>query len=138
MQAIWSEFGCLPKEALELRTEVFVEEQGFVIEQDDYDIESHHLLITKDDKYVGVARVYCKDAEHYIGRICVKKEFRGSGIGAFIIEQSEEKIRELGGKISVLGAQFDKVEYYKRYGYIAVGEIFYEEHCKHIRMHKAL
>ena len=51
-------YNALPEEAAAIRTEVFIEEQGFKNELDDMDSCAEHLVAFKDDKPVGTCRFF--------------------------------------------------------------------------------
>ena len=64
-------FDTLPEAAREIRTAVFMEEQGFREEFDELDGESVHLVLYCQGEPAAVARVYWDGEEdaHVIGRI---------------------------------------------------------------------
>ena len=73
---------------LTLRFEVFVDEQGVPVEEerDALDDTATHILATLDGTPVGTARVVFQDDVAKIGRVCVVKPGRGTGLGAKLIE----------------------------------------------------
>ena len=74
-------FNFLTEDEERIRTEVFVEEQGFKEEFDSIDDNCIHLVKYIDNKAVGVCRLYPdKDQIYYIGRVAVDKNFRGKSI----------------------------------------------------------
>ena len=82
----------LPEEAKKIRLEVFVKEQGFEEEFDSVDDTAAHIVLFDGKTPVGVCRVF-KDSgsgKTVIGRVAVKKELRGKGLGTRIIEAAEE------------------------------------------------
>ena len=63
---------------------------------------------------------------HYLALLCVKKEFRGQGVGAWLLEQFEQMGREDGRrKASLTVSDFNvkAFEFYKANGYYEVGII---------------
>lgn len=48
----------LPKEAKDIRREVFIDEQGFKNEFDDIDITAIHLVCYDKEKPIGTARIF--------------------------------------------------------------------------------
>lgn len=129
------------KEEKEIRSEVFEKEQGFVDEFDEVDNNSWHLTLFYNDYPIAVARFYPEDPETFhVGRVAVRKEFRGKKIGTFLMKFVETKIKELGGRWAILSSQLDKKDFYEKCGYhvSGEGEITYEQDCPHINMAKLL
>lgn len=126
-------------DAFSLRWKVFVEEQHFHDEADDYDMIAHHLVIYDGDVPIGTGRaIYMGDGVIKLGRICILKEYRGKGIGRLVMEALEEHGKEKNCNRLVLGAQLRVKDFYSSVGYTAVGEIYMDEHCEHIDMFKVL
>lgn len=123
-----------------VRKKVFVLEQGFSEgnEFDETDDIALHLCVTKDGEPIAAARLF-KEGEHYhCGRICILKEYRKSGVGRLIMEQLERKTMELGGTVLALSAQLAVSDFYKKCGYVPMGDVYLDEHCPHIKCVKAL
>ena len=131
-------FDNLPKDALDLRIKVFVEEQGFVDEVDDKDSIATHLVMYDDEKAVATCRFYLKeDKETYMfGRLCVLKEYRGKSLGREMLKKVEEIVKEKGGKAIILHAQYHAKPFYERCGFTQQGEIDYEQNKPHAWMRK--
>lgn len=63
---------------------------------------------------------------HYLALLCVKKEFRSQGVGAWLLKQFEQMGREDGKrKASLTVSDFNTraFEFYKKNGYYEVGMI---------------
>ncbi|MDE6660436.1 MAG: GNAT family N-acetyltransferase [Anaeroplasmataceae bacterium] len=118
-----------------LRTEVFIEEQNVPIELEiEADEDKYiHCCIYKENLLVAYARVYLSNPA-IIGRVCVKKSYRGLGFGRKVMELAEEQI-PLNREIT-LHAQKHAKEFYKSLGYEKVGQIFTEANIEHIKMNK--
>lgn len=129
----------IPKEAAEIRTEVFVDEQGFEEEFDEKDRECLHIVLFCGGVPAAVGRIY-KDGEkaYAAGRIAVRKQFRGQKLGAEIMRLLEEKARELGAERMWVSAQCRAREFYEKSGYTAEGEVYLDQFCPHIHMEKPL
>lgn len=130
-----------PDEAIEVRTEVFVHEQGFRDEFDDIDeIAMHFVAFDEADRPIGTCRVFVgDDAQVYLlGRLAVVKEYRSKGLGSQIVEAAEDYVRSVGGKEIRLHAQCRVSGFYEKIGYTSYGEIEEEEGCPHIWMKKIL
>lgn len=91
----------LPEEAKEIRTQVFMKEQGFKDEFDEVDNRAIHLvLFDEDEKALGTCRVYFNEDKscYSIGRVAVLKSCRGKNLGAELIKGAEEAVKAQGGR----------------------------------------
>ena len=128
-----------PQQAIDVRIEVFVKEQGFRDEFDDIDdIAMHFVAFDDTERPVGTCRVFVSDdAKVYLlGRLAVVKEYRTKGLGSQIVEAAEDYVRSVGGKEIRLHAQCRVSGFYEKIGYTSYGEIEEEEGCPHIWMKK--
>ena len=128
----------LPKQAAELRQEVFVDEQHFCEEFDQNDQNAIHFVMLDGDEAVATCRIVIEGEIYHIGRVAVRRSRRGGGLGRQIIEAAENHIRTLGGKSILIGAQTQAQGFYAALGYTARGEVYLDEHCEHIEMVKTL
>ena len=131
----------LPKEAMEIRTTVFVKEQGFVDEFSEDDNRSIHILILVDDKAIGTSRIIYSEKHscYCIGRFAILKEYRGQGYGAKLIKFTEEEIVRRFGHIRIgIGAQKRAKLFYEKMGYIDMNEPYLDEGYPHYWMSKEL
>ncbi|MDE7278898.1 MAG: GNAT family N-acetyltransferase [Oscillospiraceae bacterium] len=129
----------LPDEAKAIRTEVFIEEQGFKNEFDDDDSRCIHAVIFANGTAASTGRIFPpENGVCIIGRIAVRKAFRGKDIGGKTVLLLEEKARELGAEKIALSAQCRVSVFYEKLGYSASGEIYSDEFCPHIHMEKTL
>lgn len=132
------EYGYLPKEALDIRETVFVKEQGFVEEFDTVDGIATHIVAFCDGKAAANCRFFEQDGYYLIGRIAVLQEFRSQGLGGSIIRHAEERISAIGGKEIRIHAQARVEDFYKKLGYVSIGDYDFDENCRHIWMVKYL
>jgi len=130
----------LPDEAKEIRTKIFIEEQGFKNEFDDLDSHINHLVMFEGKKPVGTCRFYFdKDKNVWIfGRLAVLSEYRKKHLGARLLNCAEEYIMKDGGGEIRLHAQKYAEKFYSKYGYETCSGIEYDEYCPHIWMKKVL
>ena len=131
----------LPREAIDIRFQVFTMEQGFAkeVDLDDFDYKSTHILVYVDNKAIATARMFAEDENTFhIGRIAVLKEYRHQGVGSFILSVFEKKVKQLGGSKINIGSQIDKAEFYEKCGYKKYGDIFDDAGYPHIMMQKLL
>ena len=76
--------------------------------------------------------------EYLVGRIAVRKSFRGQNLGAALLEAAEQEIWKAGGSSVRLHAQQRASGFYEKQGYEPYGPVEYEEYCPHIWMKKKL
>ena len=130
----------LPEEAKKIRLEVFVKEQGFEEEFDSVDDTAAHIVLFDGKTPVGVCRVF-EDRESgktVIGRVAVKKELRGRGLGTRIIDAAEEYAAGKGVSEIRIHSQAQAAGFYRALGYRDTGESDLDEGCPHIWMEKLL
>lgn len=136
-----SRYDSLPGEAVLIRAEVFMTEQGFRDEFDDTDHTAFHYVAFDDDGTpVGVCRTFPgpDPRERVFGRLAVRKPWRGKGIGRELISFAENSVREEGAVSLRLHAQVSAAGFYEKLGYTAYGDPDYDEHVLHIWMKKDL
>lgn len=133
-------FEDLCQEARYIREEVFVKEQGFLNEFDETDSIAVHVVFYVEDKPAAVCRFYPGEGEgeYIVGRIAVRKDYRGRNLGRYIMQTLEEIISSRGGRRIVLSAQVRVRGFYEKSGYTALGEPYLDEYCEHIHMEKEL
>lgn len=117
-----------------LRRVVFIEEQGVseADEVDDLDGEAVHLLATDAGRPVGTARLLVMADTGKIGRVCVLKDRRGTGLGAALIGVAVAEFRAMPGVVRAkLGAQVSALGFYERLGFAAVGPVYMDAGIAH-------
>ena len=121
---------------LAVRREVFVDEQGVseAEEVDGKDPEAIHILAKSAEAAVGAARVLNFGSTAKIGRVCVLKSHRGTGLGITLIEACHEAARSRGATRAILGAQLSALGFYERLGYRAYGDVFDDAGIDHRMM----
>ncbi len=130
----------LPKEAREIRETVFVKEQGFHDEFDELDAAAKHLVLYDEEMPIATCRFFRRklSGDYTVGRIAVRKEYRGKNIGTCLLNAAEEEIRNSGGKRVFLHAQCSVQAFYRKQGYSSYGETDLDEDCPHIWMKKSI
>ncbi|GLT12351.1 GNAT family N-acetyltransferase [Sulfitobacter porphyrae] len=110
---------------LRLRRVVFIEEQGVseADELDGLDNTCLHLLARDGATPVGTARVLFDGEVAKIGRVCVLRSHRGSGLGAGLIRAALAAAEGRARKAR-LGAQVHALGFYEALGFTAVGPVF--------------
>lgn len=133
-------YNFLCEDAKYIRTEVFMKEQGFKNEFDDWDDKVSHIVLFIDEYPAGTGRLLPgeNNKTFVIGRVAVLKKYRNLHLGTKIINALEEQARRLGGVNIELSAQCNAQGFYEKIGYTSVGETYLDEHCEHIHMEKKL
>jgi|AKZA01.1.fsa_nt_gi Predicted acyltransferase len=126
----------LVADAIRIREEVFMKEQGFEDEFDAYDNISYHAVLYYNNQPVATARTFLNMDSYIIGRVAVIKSMRKQHLGKQLILFIEEKIKQLGGTKIQLSAQQRVQQFYETLGYQTLGEPYLEEGCPHIKMIK--
>nr|WP_164512309.1 GNAT family N-acetyltransferase [Oceaniglobus ichthyenteri] len=110
-----------------LRRTVFIDEQGVseADEMDNLDEAAIHLLATINGAPVGTARLLIKGEIGKIGRVCVLRPYRGTGLGAALIAAALDVLRAQPGlRTARLGAQTHAIGFYERLGFAAHGPVY--------------
>lgn len=118
----------------QLRRIVFIEEQGVseADEVDDLDGEAIHLLARVDGVPVGSARLLVRGETGKVGRVCVLRQARGTGLGAALMRAAVEEFRKVDGVRRVkLGAQTHAIAFYERLGFTAEGPEYMDAGIPH-------
>ena len=128
----------LNNDIIKIRTEVFIEEQGFKDEFDEIDKTCSHIVLYNEGKCVATCRYYQEGGTYHIGRVAIIKEYRGKHLGNKIMQIAEDYIKKDSGQTIEVSAQVRVSEFYKKLGYNKIGDIYFDEFCEHIRMVKNL
>lgn len=120
-----------------LRDEVFVGEQGFPahLEDDEHENTAWHYIVEENGETVATGRII--QLEEYgwkLGRIAVKKSFRGTGLGASVTTALINKAKEFGAKTVKISGQTHAVPFYEKFGFAIAGVEFMEENLPHVDM----
>lgn len=131
------------EDAMSVRIDVFVEEQGvpIEIERDEYESESEHFVAYRDGDStdaVGTARLREKDGNAKIERVAVLQSARGEDWGRKLMQVAEARARERGFQEALLHAQTQVEAFYDTLGYERVGDEFEEAGILHVEMRKQL
>jgi len=127
-------------ELLHLRTAVFVVEQDCPYQEvDEKDRESFHLVgKTETGEVIAVTRILPQGVSYNevsIGRVALKKEFRGKGIANGLMKATLLFIEnELGKQAIRISAQTYLLNYYGKFGFQQVGNEYLEDNIPHVEM----
>ena len=121
---------------LKLRSEVFVVEQDCVYQDlDDKDQLSYHLFLENDGETVAVSRIIPENVSYEdmaIGRVIVKKSYRGQKISRVMMQKAIDYIIDDLGKTSIrLSGQAYLCEFYLSLGFKKVSERYLEDGIYH-------
>jgi predicted GNAT family N-acyltransferase len=117
-----------------IRKRVFVDEQGVseALEWDGLDPACRHVLAeTAGGEAVGTGRLL---PDAHIGRMAVLPAWRRRGVGSALLTALIAMARSRGDAGIVLHAQAYVVAFYRRAGFVAIGEPFMEAGIPHVRM----
>lgn len=119
----------------ELRTQVFVDEQGIAraIELDERDSDCTHILITQNGAPIATGRML---PEGRIGRMAVASAWRGRGLGRIVLDGLLATAASRGLPRVSLHAQRGAVDFYRAAGFTACGDDFIEASILHTPMER--
>ena len=121
-----------------VRHDVFIVEQRVPanLEWDDVDRECvHALALDAQGKAIGCGRLL---PDGHIGRMAVRREWRGRGVGASLLRELIDAARDRGHARVVLNAQVQAMPFYARFGFAACGAPFDEAGIPHQAMERTL
>ena len=121
---------------IKLRVEVFVVEQDGVYQDlDDKDQVSYHLFLKDNDEIIAVLRILPENVsyeEMAIGRLIVKKPYRGRGLSKMLMEKAMDFIiNDLGKDKIRLSGQAYLTDFYIGQGFRKVSDEYLEDGIKH-------
>ena len=154
--------------AYRVRADVFVTEQGVPpdLELDDLDETADHFVAYDDmapgseavgsdggaaggDRAVGAGRLVVEEPGFegadpalgpvgHLGRLAVRPEIRGTGLGVDLVRAIENRAAERGLRVVTLSAQTHALGFYERLGYTAYGPEFDDAGLPHRWMSRTL
>ena len=121
-----------------IRLEVFVEEQKVPasLELDALDAQARHWLARGErGEAIGTARaVERPDGTWKIGRVAVRRAWRGQGVGAAVMRQVMRDLVAAGAPGAYLESQTHAAPFYEKLGFAAEGPEFEEAGIPHVAM----
>ena len=139
----WFRFGKLGvdnlHDALQLRSRVFILEQGPYLDVDGNDRASWHLLGRDEagvlQAYLRVVDPGLKYEEPSIGRVVTAPEVRGTGLGRVLMREGLAGCaRHWPGRNIRISAQARLQRFYTELGFSTVGDEYLEDEIPHIEM----
>jgi predicted GNAT family N-acyltransferase len=129
------------EDALDVRREVFIDEQGVPEhrELDGRDDAATHFVAYEGGRPVGAARLRGYDATTAkVERVAVLEPERGRGLGRELMAVVEAAATDEGFDEVLLHAQVPVVGFYERLGYEVTSETFEDAGIPHREMRKEL
>ncbi len=128
------------KDALQVRREVFIEEQQVPEEEeiDQYEDECTHIVVYDQNQPVAAGRLRNYDGIGKMERICVLASHRKHGLGKIVMDHLEELAKEKGFQELKLNSQTHAEGFYERLGYKTISDIFMDAGIPHVTMVKAI
>lgn len=135
----WQE---LERDAVSVRTEVFVEEQG-IAREDEWDEADktavHAVVYNRLNMPLATGRLLvAAPGVGKIGRMASKRVLRGSQLGRQVLQALVQKAQARGDREVLLHAQRSAAGFYAKSGFQARGEPFEEVGIVHVEMFKTL
>lgn len=128
-------------DSIMIRHKVFIDEQKFPPDSDidELENESEHLVIYDGDQPLATARIYNSEPNTYrIERVAVLKSARKRGLGKQLLDELEAHIQKTDTNKITLKSKGIATNFYKKYGYQAVGKEFLDYGYPHLEMVKAI
>lgn len=122
------------QQSYKIRTRVFLEEQQADPEVErDHEEDSHYYLLILEDKPVATARWRETKEGIKLERFAMLEEYRNQGYGGFLLDVVMADVIGLGKKV-YLHAQLRAIDFYKRKGFVTMGDQFSEAGILHYKM----
>ncbi len=144
MEFIQKKFGELTSlevyKIIQLRMNVFIFEQNCIYKDlDDKDLDSIHIFCKEKNEITAYIRAIPKEISKYkeasFGRVCTNLNYRKQKIGIKIVNKAIQYIfNEMNEDKITISAQEYLVNFYCKFGFKTVGEIYLEDNIPHIEM----
>jgi len=118
----------------DIRTKVFIEEQH--VDPDieyEFEEEGNYYLVYYKEIPIATARWRKTSSGIKLERFAMLKEYRGKKMGSKLLNEILKDVIPFGEKI-YLHSQVIAINYYKRAGFVAEGEHFWEAEIEHVMM----
>jgi len=136
------DWGRLGADAQHVRHAVFGEEQGIAADLVADDNDARALQAVAYNRFgvpVACGRLLqAAPSLAQIGRMAALATVRGAGLGTAVLDALLQAARKRGDREVMLKAQSAATPFYRRAGFVAVGEPFVEAGVPHLEMRRAL
>lgn len=127
---------------LALRAKVFVLEQGAFLDPDGVDRAAWHLLgrdaAGELRAYLRVVDPGLRYPEPSIGRVALDQPLRGSGLADTLMAEGIARCAAVWpGQGIRISAQAHLDRFYRRHGFVPVGDVYLEDGIRHLQMFRA-
>ncbi|HPE85532.1 MAG TPA: GNAT family N-acetyltransferase [Chlamydiales bacterium] len=121
---------------LEVRRQVFVQEQGVALDHEiEFEEESTHFLVLQDQQPVATGRFRIIGQQVKFERIATLLKVRGHGIGKALIGKMIEVANQSYPNYNlIMNAQITAKGFYEKLGWQAKGDTFDEAGIAHVQM----
>lgn len=127
-------------DAVRIRNQVFVKEQGVPITREIDQNEAHciHFVLYSDQNLpCGIVRLLpLENGKMKLQRMAILADYRHQGLGQILVAEAEAFAKSQGYNTILLGAQATAENFYKKLGFTAYGEPFEDAGIAHIAMKK--
>jgi ElaA protein len=143
MEFLIAEFSSLTTKQLfeiyKLRSEVFIVEQNCAYQDiDNMDESAKHVMLYDNGVLAAYARLLppgISYKEPAIGRVVVKKTFRGKDLGKLLMQQCIDQLQDTYNNSDiVISAQSYLLKFYGDLGFKAEGQEYLEDDIPHTKM----
>lgn len=121
-----------------LRTAVFVVEQNCPYQEiDDVDEYAIHTWLQEEQAIVGYTRIIDNGETVSFGRVLINPNYRKQGLGNLLLEKTLNVISEkYPDRPIIIGAQAHLTDFYGRFGFKEISEVYLEDDIPHVKMRK--
>jgi predicted GNAT family N-acyltransferase len=128
------------QDAYSVRKTVFVEEQQVPVEEeiDEHEGSATHFVLYEDNEPIGAGRFRVLDGIGKVERICVLKDYRGTGAGKVVMSSIEKYANDKGFSCLKLNAQTHAIPFYSKLGYDVISDEFLDAGIPHKTMKKTI
>lgn len=129
------------EDTVDLRNEVFRKPWGLDIKNDDLSPDKNMDMYGAflDDKLIATVFLTEDDEETArIKNVAIFKEYRGTGLGRYLMDFIENIARERGYTKAALMGRVSVEDFYKKLGYKSIGEPYDYKTIPHVDMIKDL
>ncbi|WP_086348386.1 GNAT family N-acetyltransferase [Candidatus Enterococcus clewellii] len=118
------------------RVAVFVVEQNCPYQEiDDQDDQALHTWLQEGTEIIGYTRIINEVDAVHIGRVLTVKKYRGAGYGELLMERTLEAAKKaFPERLIVLGAQEYATDFYKKFGFKVISDVYLEDDIPHVDM----
>ena len=123
-----------------IRTSIFKKELGISDEEifDNKDKILEQFLVIKDGKPIGSFRLKDENNHYKLERIGILSEYRSRGFGKTTLEEIKKYSNKKNKSKLILDSMYDIRGFYKKSGFVEVGNVFFKAGLPHIKMEMSL